>query len=171
MKDRLIQLLDLEQLTPSKFADLIGVQRSSVSHVLSGRNNPSYDFIQKTMKAFPGLNAEWLIMGRGAMYAQMGRKETGTLFDIPAAEQAVRNANDHVEPVKEIEDERKGGSSTEAGTGMDVLEGKAVQQQPAGQEQRRDSGQEITGREPPKKVVKVVIFYEDDTFKSFEPSV
>jgi transcriptional regulator with XRE-family HTH domain len=55
MKERLLQLLDLEQITPSKFADIIGVQRSSVSHVISGRNKPSYDFLHKTLKAFPGL--------------------------------------------------------------------------------------------------------------------
>ena len=83
MKERLVQLLDLEQFTPSKFADIIGVQRSSVSHVISGRNNPSYDFLQKTLKAFPGLNAEWLMTGEGTMYEQMGRGPTGTLFDTP----------------------------------------------------------------------------------------
>ena len=64
-----------------KFADLIGVQRSSVSHVLSGRNNPSYDFLQKTLKAFPGLKADWIMLGTGPMYEQMGRSGTGDLFD------------------------------------------------------------------------------------------
>ena len=49
MKERLVQLLDLEQITPSKFADIIGVQRSSVSHVISGRNKPSLDFILKML--------------------------------------------------------------------------------------------------------------------------
>jgi len=83
MKERLLQLLDLEQISPSKFADVIGVQRSSVSHVISGRNNPSYDFLQKTLKAFPGLNASWLMLGEGTMYEQMGRKVPGNLFDPP----------------------------------------------------------------------------------------
>jgi len=82
MKERLIQLLDLEQLTPSKFADIIGVQRSSISHVISGRNKPSFDFLQKTLKAFPGLNASWLMLGEGTMYEQMGRKASGNLFEV-----------------------------------------------------------------------------------------
>ncbi len=85
MKERLIQLLDLEQLSPSKFADIIGVQRSSISHVISGRNKPSFDFLQKTLKAFPGLNASWLMLGDGTMYEQMGRNVSGNLFDSPVA--------------------------------------------------------------------------------------
>ena len=80
MKERLLQLLDLEHLTPSKFADLIGVQRSSVSHILSDRNKPSFDFLQKTLKTFPGLKADWLMLGEGPMYDQMGR-ESGNLFN------------------------------------------------------------------------------------------
>ena len=84
MKERLLQLIDLEHLTPSKFADLIGVQRSSVSHILSDRNKPSFDFLQKTLKTFPGLKAEWLMLGDGPIYEQMGR-ESGDLFsqDVP----------------------------------------------------------------------------------------
>ena len=95
MKERLVQLLDLEQLTPSKFADIIGVQRSSVSHVVSGRNKPSFDFLQKTLKAFPGLNAEWLILGEGTMYEQMGRGVAGNLFDTPpeATEDLIPDGN------------------------------------------------------------------------------
>ena len=68
MKDSLIQFLEQEHLSPSKFADLIGVQRSSISHIISGRNKPSFDFLQKTMKAFPLLNADWFILGEGEMY-------------------------------------------------------------------------------------------------------
>lgn len=75
MKERLLQLLEMEQLTSSKFADLIGVQRSSISHILSGRNKPSYDFLYKTLESFPGLNAAWLMQGKGPMYEQMGRTE------------------------------------------------------------------------------------------------
>ena len=71
MKERLIQLLDLEQLSPSKFAEIIGVQRSSISHVISGRNKPSFDFLQKTLRAFPGLNASWLLLGEGSMVRRM----------------------------------------------------------------------------------------------------
>ena len=81
MKERLIRLLDSEQLSASKFADKIGVQRSSVSHVLSGRNKPSYDFLQKTLISFPGLSSEWLLLGQGEMMTGMPDYTGATLFD------------------------------------------------------------------------------------------
>ncbi len=68
MKDRILHFLALENLTPTRFADLIGVQRSGVSHILAGRNKPSFDFIEKMLLAFPHLNAEWLLLGKGEAY-------------------------------------------------------------------------------------------------------
>lgn len=68
MKDRLMQILKKENISYAKFADIIDVQRSSISHILSGRNNPSFDFIQKILIHFPKINAEWLITGNGDMY-------------------------------------------------------------------------------------------------------
>jgi transcriptional regulator with XRE-family HTH domain len=67
MKERLLKFLEEESLTAAKFADEIGVQRSSISHILSGRNNPGYDFFQKILKRYPQINAEWLLMGSGKM--------------------------------------------------------------------------------------------------------
>src|SRR5690554_5028947 len=68
MKDRIQILLDKESLQPSRFAEIIGVQRSSISHILSGRNNPSFDMIQSILKNFPQINPDWLILGEGEIY-------------------------------------------------------------------------------------------------------
>ena len=68
IKDRILKLLTEENLSSSKFAEILNVQRSSISHILSGRNKPSLDFIQKVLKNFPTLNPEWLIIGKGEMY-------------------------------------------------------------------------------------------------------
>jgi transcriptional regulator with XRE-family HTH domain len=54
-------------LSATKFADEIEVQRSGISHILSGRNQPSYDFMVKILTRFADINAEWLILGKGAM--------------------------------------------------------------------------------------------------------
>ena len=70
MKDRLTQFLQLEQLSPARFADILGVQRSGVSHILSGRNKPGFDLIEKILTKFPEINAEWLITGKGKMYKE-----------------------------------------------------------------------------------------------------
>jgi transcriptional regulator with XRE-family HTH domain len=68
MKDRIAKLLKSEGMTAAKLADEIGVQASGISHILSGRNNPSTDFIVKLLERFRGINAEWLLMGKGNMY-------------------------------------------------------------------------------------------------------
>jgi len=68
MKSRIEKILGDKHLSPAKFADEIGVQRSGVSHILSGRNKPSLDFIRKILIRFSDINPEWLIMGRGDMY-------------------------------------------------------------------------------------------------------
>jgi transcriptional regulator with XRE-family HTH domain len=67
MKEQLLKILESEGLTPAKLADEIGVQRSSISHILSDRNKPSFDFILKILNRFSGINAEWLITGKGNM--------------------------------------------------------------------------------------------------------
>lgn len=73
MNTRLKQFLAAENISQSQFADTIKVVRASVSHVLAGRNNPSYDFIKAIMDNYPALNIEWLILGKGKMY-----KDTAT---------------------------------------------------------------------------------------------
>lgn len=67
MKDRILLLIKSKNFTAAQFADEIGVQKSGVSHILSGRNNPSLDFIQKILTRFPDISTEWLLFGKGPM--------------------------------------------------------------------------------------------------------
>jgi transcriptional regulator with XRE-family HTH domain len=67
MKDRIEKIMELEQLSASKFADAIGVQRSSISHILSGRNKPSLELVNKILDQFQQVNADWLLLGKGEM--------------------------------------------------------------------------------------------------------
>lgn len=68
MKDRLQKFLNYEGLSRSNFAQIMGVQQSSITHILSGRNKPSFDFIEKMLQRFPKIAPDWLIMGKGSMY-------------------------------------------------------------------------------------------------------
>ena len=63
---RITQILEEQQLSSSAFADTIGVQRSSISHVLSRRNKPSLEFILKTARAFPAYSTDWLLFGKSS---------------------------------------------------------------------------------------------------------
>ena len=64
---RLKEVIEHYSLSASAFAELINVQRSSISHVLSGRNKPSLDFITKLNTALPDVNLYWLLNGSGEM--------------------------------------------------------------------------------------------------------
>lgn len=68
MKERIQKILLNEGLTPSRLADMMRVQRSSVSHILAGRNKPSMDFLTKLLQSFPAINGHWLLTGQGEMY-------------------------------------------------------------------------------------------------------
>ncbi len=63
--ERLKKVMDYYQLSPSAFADKIQVQRSSISHLLSGRNKPSLDFVLKVIKVFDEIELYWLLNGKG----------------------------------------------------------------------------------------------------------
>lgn len=74
MNTRLKQFLSAENISQAQFADSINVVRASVSHVLSGRNNPSYEFIKAIMSKYPLLNIEWLMLGKGKMYRESAKE-------------------------------------------------------------------------------------------------
>ncbi len=65
--NRLLEILETKNLSASQFAEKIGVQRSSVSHVLSKRNKPSLDFIIKISKTFDDISLDWLINGDNSL--------------------------------------------------------------------------------------------------------
>ena len=63
IQDRVKLIIKANNETPSSFADKIGLKRSNLSHVLSGRNKPSLDFLSKIIENYPKVNASWLITG------------------------------------------------------------------------------------------------------------
>jgi len=70
MLDRILAILNYLKISPSRFAEEIGVQRSGISHLLSGRNKPSLEFIQKLLSRFPEIDPAWLLTGTGEMLKQ-----------------------------------------------------------------------------------------------------
>lgn len=62
---RLEVLFDHYSLSAASFSDKIGIQRSGISHLLSGRNKPSLDFVMKIIATFPEVDLYWLLTGEG----------------------------------------------------------------------------------------------------------
>lgn len=82
LKDRIATIIKVNNHTASSFADLLGIQRSSVSHILNGRNNPSLDFIQKVLENFPRVDSGWLITGKSPEAKEQNDVPTESNFPI-----------------------------------------------------------------------------------------
>ncbi len=78
MKERLLDFLKAENKSSAQLAEEIGVQASGISHILSGRNNPSLDFVLKMLEKYQFLSTDWLLFGKGSMYKDIKMQ---TLFD------------------------------------------------------------------------------------------
>lgn len=65
MKDRIAHIMRAKNLKASDFAALLGIQPSGISHILSGRNQPSLEFVKKIKETFPEYNLDWIIFGTG----------------------------------------------------------------------------------------------------------
>ncbi len=151
MKDRILAFLQNENKSYAQFADEIGVQPSGISHILSGRNNPSLDFVIKMLHRYPSLSADWLLFGKGSMYRYISQP---TLFDNAAPEQITEGkmpVNEHEFLMDNIRSETENFSPHEENTQESSPEGV-----------RHDSGARKTER--------IIIFYTDKTFVEYKPS-
>jgi transcriptional regulator with XRE-family HTH domain len=68
MIERILSFIKSRNLSPSQFADEIGVQRSGISHLISGRNKPGLEFLLKIIARYPELDPDWLLTGNGSMF-------------------------------------------------------------------------------------------------------
>lgn len=83
---RLHQIMDYYELSAASFADKIDVGRSSISHLLSGRNKPSLDFVMKIVNAFPEVELYWLLNGKGSFPKK--EEETPPSAELPETTRA-----------------------------------------------------------------------------------
>ena len=78
MENRIQKIIDKQGISLNAFAQEIDVNRSTVSHILTGRNKPSVEVLQKILKRFPELSTDWLLLGNGGMYAKKESSEAGS---------------------------------------------------------------------------------------------
>ena len=89
---RLKIIIDYFETSAAALAEKIEVQRSSISHILSGRNKPSLDFVLKILKTFPEVELYWLLNGVGEFPKQSMKLEPApTLF----------SESEQIKPIKE----------------------------------------------------------------------
>jgi transcriptional regulator with XRE-family HTH domain len=147
MKDRIIAFLQNENKSHAQFAEEIGVQPSGISHIISGRNNPSLDFVIKMLQRYPSLSAEWLLFGREPMYKSVTQP---TLFDEEPSknlfEQEREEYGDEVPPEVFSPSER-----------------------PENVPENNKKDPEITVKTE-SRLTRVLLFYSDKTFSEYIPA-
>ena len=93
MNKRLQQFLNAENISQSQLADTLNVARAGVSHIISGRNRPGFDFLESMALHYPQLSMEWLLTGKGKMY------KDNSLFDSNSEASAeIRNSQEPSTP-------------------------------------------------------------------------
>ncbi len=105
MQERFKQLLDEKNLTATRFAALIKVNASAMSHILNGRSKPGFDVLDKIAQAFPDVNLNWLISGKGSIYnvSSIERTDSSTkknLFKQKEETESVSSVTDDTEANK-----------------------------------------------------------------------
>jgi transcriptional regulator with XRE-family HTH domain len=165
MLDRILLILKIKNLSSSKFAEEIGVQRSGISHILSGRNKPSLEFMQKLLNRFSDINAEWLISGKGEMIkSEPGNKEMEVQTEInyrdntKIADDLKNNKNYQTENTKETV--RK---NVQELLISEELEKKTKKQNLAISEENPNKS--LSDNE----IERIMIFYKNKTFVEYKP--
>lgn len=149
---RLEIILDYYSLNASSFADKIGVQRSSLSHLLSGRNKPSLDFILKILDVFPDVDLYWVLNGKGTF----PKSEFDNNINIPPSTPIADT------PIVEIKMEKT----------ADLFSGELPNNKKQVDEKQATSFSNT--KFPPtqkedSEIDRIVIFYKNGTFKTYSP--
>jgi transcriptional regulator with XRE-family HTH domain len=143
MKERLLEFLRSENKSSAQLAEEIGVQPSGISHILSGRNNPSLDFVLKMLEKYQYLSSDWLLFGRGSMHKE-GKMQT--LFDEISIEDVTAQS-------------MLTGKASESKPEESVAEEKELPGKLAGN-QHKISKSDIS---------RIVLLYSDNSFEDYSP--
>ena len=181
MKDRIARLIKDQALTSQKFAEVMGVQPSNISHILSGRNMPSFDFIRKLLQTYPELNPDWLIMGKGEMYRTFGEAEISPeeSLAIPVGKPIVHELDFSEEPAEASNaeasvDEGADGVLPEPTTSLSAersLPPSAAETETASaipSEEKESSSASLVSS--PRRIDRVLFFYDDHSFEEYHPA-
>lgn len=139
MKDRIAHIIRAKNLTAAEFALRLGIQPSNISHLLSGRNNPSLDFVKKLKETFPEYSLEWIIFGRGPITV------SEPFAPVTPIEPVSTDTYDEI-PVEPMEEE-------------------TLFDQPKAEEKRLDQ----LMPSPTGNLKQIILVYSDNTFEQLSP--
>ena len=142
MKERIIKIMECERMGQAQFASAIGIQRAAMSHIISGRNNPSLDVMTKILHRYPQINPDWLLLGKGEMLRDStpAMEPADNIAKNPPQIQVVPEGHQEL-PFHESRKELENSEKTWA----------------------------VSIEKPSKTVSKIMVFYSDNTYDTFVP--
>ncbi len=161
MREKLLDLMRNEGLKPSQLADMLSVNPAGISHILAGRNKPGFDLLQKILRRFPRINPDWLLLDTGPMYRDTKQPDIATPSDL-----AIPDHSDeaHLKPTTPAGD-------LFASQSTDQPENRPTR--PASATTPAPANESLLPKMPNRSatVKRVVIFYDDDSFEAYFPTV
>lgn len=148
MKERIAQIIQKEDVTAAQFADKIGISPSSLSHILSGRNNPSLEVVMKIHKACDYISLDWLLYGEGQMETDVDSDNNLNFDSSLFGENSLFTPDRQAAPEYRKENEVK----APVYTPKEIV---------------REEIKYI--EKPAKKITEIRIFYDNGTYETFKP--
>ncbi len=149
MKDRISTIIAQKGLTPTQFADQVGIQRSTLSHILNGRNKVSTEIVTKIHHKMPEISINWLLFGEGDMYTNTPSLYQPSIFD----EIVINRPTDR----------------------PDYKYRKEMNQETGEEDREKTDNKENTTEKRVeiryKKITKIMVFYSDNTFDTFSSDI
>ncbi len=150
MKEKFQQFMIQEGLNASRLAEMLGIQPAAISHLLSGRNKPSFDLLQKLFHKFPRLNPDWLLLDSDQMYrptdtAGSLHEQQETLFPVSADTNSIDKISENRGNVGQLHESARDSNISDQSVGEFISS------------HSRDGMQ----------IERIVVFYSDKTFESF----
>lgn len=148
LKDRIAHIMRSKNLTAAQFADQLEVQRSGISHLLSGRNKPSLDFVLKLKETFPEYSLDWIILGKGPVTVSSSHSDKDqSLFDFDPSQTKVQ-------------------TEEEVSAHVDF---KTTGNQLSTNKKSSPELEEDLENNLQKEIVRIILIYSDNTFEQLDP--
>lgn len=157
MREKLLELLKREGLKPSQLAEILEINPAGISHILAGRNKPSFELLQKILRRFPRINPDWLLLDSDQIYRSES-PANAALMSTPGFPDrtAKAGAESSLFPTASIFPEKAQSGAPRSDTDTNRPNASEASNLPAASRS--------------KSVRRIVIFYDDLTFEDYIPT-
>lgn len=152
-KARIEKVMEAENMNSTQFALETGIQTSTLSHILNGRNKVSLKVLQQILNRFRTISSDWLILGVGSMYRQEKHSQAPTLFDFDN-ESVTESSSSYIEKTTFL--------------GSDKIVNQQKEDYPSEPLLQTKVAPPLVVENPPRKIRRIIVYYDDNSFQEFK---